>query len=224
VVPSCVDLERFRWTPKQAPARTHEVRLIYIGSIGYRYIFDRISRFVAAAGRELCQVRLRVLTRTKPSVVDAALCEGGVPEGTWSVASVPHASVPGELAGQDGGLFFLTQGLSEHGCSPTKIGEYWASGLPVVTTPNVSDTDEIIRRHGVGVIVREHSDTEYRRAARELRELLCDPGLPPRCRTAAENYYNLGDACERQVALYRSVLAETRQSRLKSPATIQGVL
>jgi len=182
------------------------LRLIYIGSIGYRYIFDRISQFVAAARRELSAVSFRVLTRTDPKIVGGMLQEAGVPSEAWSIASAPHAEVPGELRRQHAGLFFLTNGLSEHGCSPTKIGEYWASGLPVVTTPNVSDTDEIIRRHQVGVIVRDHSEMEYRRAARELFELLGDPGLSIRCRRAAEQYYSLDTAVERQIGLYRTVL------------------
>ena len=42
---------------------------------------------------------------------------------SWSIAAVPHEQVAGELARQDAGIFFLTHGLSEHGCSPTKIGE-----------------------------------------------------------------------------------------------------
>jgi glycosyltransferase involved in cell wall biosynthesis len=214
VVPSCVDLEQFRVEGTARSELSRELRLIYIGSIGQRYIFDRIARFVAAARRELGNVRLRVLTRTEPNVVDATLRDGGVPEGSWSVASAPHTSVPGELRAQHAGLFFLTQGLSEHGCSPTKIGEYWASGLPVITTPNVSDSDDIIRRHGVGVIVREHTDTEYRRAARELTELLKDPGVPQRCRHAAEHYYNLDHACDCQVELYRAILTGSRRRKL----------
>ncbi len=209
VVPSCVDLEQFCWETKPA-ARGDELRLAYIGSIGHRYIFDRIARFVGAACRELGRVRLRVLTRTAPAAVNAALRAADVPEGAWSVNSVAHAAVPAELARQDAGLFFLTQGLSEHGCSPTKIGEYWASGLPVVTTPNVSDTDDIIQRHGVGVIVRDHCESEYRRAARGLRSLLEAPDLPRRCRLVAERYYNLDEACERQVTLYRSLLSGHR--------------
>ena len=139
------------------------------------------------------------------------------------MASVPHSGMPAELTVQDAGLFFLAQGLSEHGCSPTKVGEYWASGLPVVTTPNVSDTDVIIRRHGVGVIVREHSDTEYRRAARELAELLDDPELPQRCRRAAEMYYNLDDACARQIELYHSVLAGSSGARCEPAFSEAGL-
>jgi hypothetical protein len=78
--------------------------------------------------------------------------------------------------------------------------------LPVVTTPNVSDTDEIILRERVGVVVRDHSEAEYRRAVAELRLLLADPDLSRRCRAAAEKHYALRPAVERQLGLYREIL------------------
>lgn len=222
VVPSCVDLEKFRWHTEQKIHWRDQLRLVYIGSIGYRYLFERIARFVAAAARELGPVRLRVLTGADPTVVDATLRQAGLPVGSWSVQAVPHSAVASELVTQDAGLFFLTQGLSEHGCSPTKIGEYWAMGLPVVTTPNVSDTDEIIRCHKVGVIVREHSETAYRRAAMELRSLLEDPDLARRCRDAAEIHYGLDDACEKQAALYGALLSGMHRSVPISLSAIRG--
>jgi glycosyltransferase involved in cell wall biosynthesis len=114
--------------------------------------------------------------------------------------------MPDELSAQDAGLFFLTRGISEHGCSPTKIGEYWAMGLPVITTPNVSDTDEIVRRDGVGVVVEGHDPEQYEQALSQLEGLLRQPGLSEKCRTAAEGHYSLRIACERQVALYRRLL------------------
>jgi hypothetical protein len=80
----------------------------------------------------------------------------------------------------------------------------------VVTTPNIGDTEEVIERQRVGVIVRAHSDDDYRRAARELRALLDDPELPRRCRHAAESHYALDPACERQMALYREILARAQ--------------
>jgi len=158
---------------------------------------------VATAARRGRGVRLRVLTPVNPAVVDGHLRAAGVPEGTWSIDRVPHARMPDELSAQDAGLFFLTRGISEHGCSPTKIGEYWAMGLPVITTPNVSDTDEIVRREGVGVVVEGHDPQQYERALDHLERLLEDADLSQRCRSAAELHYSLQVACERQASLYR---------------------
>jgi len=208
VVPSCVDLSLFRPEESKPRDRQKTMRFVYIGSVGGRYILDQAGRFVAAASREVGPVHLRVLTRHEPSLIASMLRQGGLRDDFWSVESVPYPAMPSKLADQDAGLFFLSQGLSEHGCSPTKIGEYWAMGLPVVTTPNVSDTDDIIRRERVGIIVAENSDDAFRRAARELKSLLEDSGLPARCRRAAEAHYALEPACERQVDLYHMLSAK----------------
>jgi glycosyltransferase involved in cell wall biosynthesis len=206
VVPSCVDLDHFKGTRCSKLARQNGLRLVYIGSVGGRYILDRIARFTAIASEMLGDVRLRVLTRAEPGLVASMLESGRLKRALWSLDCVSRERMPEELAGQDAGLFFLTRGLSEHGCSPTKIGEYWAMGLPVVTTPNVSDTDAIIRRDRVGVIVNGHSDTAYRDAVGELQLLLNDSLVANRCRRAAESHYGLAPACERQVNLYHQVI------------------
>jgi glycosyltransferase involved in cell wall biosynthesis len=218
VVPSCVNLARFRL---RAPERRNQragLQFIYIGSVGKRYILDRIGSFVTVAANETPQTRLRVLTQSEPEVVKRLLGAGGLSDELWSAGRIPHSEMPDELARYHAGLFFLQQGLSEHGCSPTKIGEYWAVGLPVITTPNVSDTDEIVRREGVGVIVTEHSEAAYSRAVSELNLLLADEELSLRCRRAAETHYALGPACERQMALYHELIYGDAQSSASAPA------
>jgi len=211
VVPSVVDLDLFPPGTPPSPS-TDTLRLVYVGSVGARYRLDAVARFVVAAGEFWPRIELRILSPADPRLVAEMVTRGGLAVDRWSLARVPHDQMPRELAGQDAGLFFLTQGSSEHGCSPTKIGEYWASGLPVVTTPNVSDTDAIVREERVGVVVEDQSPTGYRKAAEELRELLHDPGLRARCRRAAERHYALDTACDRQLALYRQVI-EARARR-----------
>jgi glycosyltransferase involved in cell wall biosynthesis len=207
VVPSAVDLERFRCAKPDRGIRSGGMRLVYTGSVGLRYRLDRAAHFAAVALQELGHASLRVLSHADRCVVEDILGASDLPQDSWSVDSVPHAAMPDELRRHDAGLFFLTEGLSEQGCSPTKIGEYWACGLPVVTTPNVSDTDKIVRREGVGVVVKEHSEAGYSEAVRTLAKLLEDPELAARCRQAAETHYALAPACERQMALYREILA-----------------
>jgi glycosyltransferase involved in cell wall biosynthesis len=210
VVPSCVNLDLFGENRLSMAARGEGLRLVYTGSIGGRYRFDRVARFAAVAARELGNAHLRVLSRARPGPVEALAQQAELAPEAWSLDEVAHAAMPLELATRHAGLFFLTQGRSEHGCSPTKVGEYWASGLPVVTTPHISDIDEIIARERVGVIVRTQSEEAYSQGVRELHALLNDPDLPARCRRAAESHYALAPACTRQMALYQRLRA-TRQ-------------
>ena len=212
VVPSCVDLDHFRCAPRKKRPSEDGLRFVYVGSVGLRYRLDWIGRFVAVALRNQKHAFLQVLTRSEPESVNSIMRESSLPDGAWSVDSAPHEEMPARLAGNDAGMVFLTRGISEHGCSPTKIGEYWATGLPVVTTANVSDTDEIVRRERVGVIVEEHSQDGYARALGELLSLLEDRDLPQRCRRAAQTHYALEPACDRQASLYYDLISKERRS------------
>jgi glycosyltransferase involved in cell wall biosynthesis len=204
VVPSCVDLDRF--VPPVVPAPGNELRLVYSGSVGGRYAFETVAAFAAEAIGLFGRGHLRVLTRADRALVEEILSRSGLARGTWSVEAVPYSAVPAELGRAHAGLLFLVPGGSEHAGSPTKVGEYWACGLPVVTSPNAGDTGEIIRCERVGVIAEGQGTSGHRAAAEELRELLRDPGLAERCRHAARTHYSLEEGCRRQMDLYRQLL------------------
>ena len=203
-VPSCVDLDRFRLN-QHKPCFDDGLRLVYIGSVGGRYILDKVGDFVRAVVERGEKVTLDVYNKVDQKRAEEMLRGSGLAEDSWRIDAVPYSDMPKTLTSYHAGLFFLAQGLSEHGCSPTKVGEYWAVGLPVVTTPNVSDTDDIISEMRVGVIVSEHTEKAYLRAFEELVDLLMDAELPLRCRKAAEKYYGLKPACKRQIELYSAL-------------------
>src|SRR5262249_12428090 len=153
----------FRFNSAESFRSEDTLRFVYVGSVGGRYMLDRIGRFVAIASREN-RVHLSVFTRTAREHVNSILRASGLSEWSWSVEIIPHSQVPARLAQHQVGIHFLNQGISEHGSSPTKIGEYWAMGLPVIATPNAGDLEAIIRSERVGVIVDEHTDAAYLRA------------------------------------------------------------
>jgi glycosyltransferase involved in cell wall biosynthesis len=206
LVPSCVDLDRFRWRGPRPWRTGEELRLAYVGSIGERYVFERVAELVARGLAQGLDIRLRVLTPAEPRHVDGILVRHGISSGRYTVARVPYAEMPIELANNHAGVMVLTQGLSEYGCSPTKVGEYWAVGLPVVITPNISDSDEIIARERVGVVISGERPACYERALNELVQLLQDEDLAHRCRAAAERHYALVSAADRQASLYRQLV------------------
>ncbi len=204
-VPSCVDLERFNLPERRINFTGNELKLVYIGSIGGRYILDKISKFIATIRNAGQNVTLQIYSKADKELVKRMMAEGGLETEFWSQNAVPYTEMPKTLANYHAGLFFLEKGISEHGCSPTKIGEYWAVGLPIITTSNVSDTDELISVYDSGVIIEQHTEEEYLRAYEELRILLKDKNLSDRCRKAAVHHYALEPACERQFSLYKSI-------------------
>jgi glycosyltransferase involved in cell wall biosynthesis len=198
VVPSSVDLVHFAVADRHGAGRS--LRLVYMGSVGGRYLVDRIGRFAAVA-----DARLEVLTPAQPALVRSELVGSGLRDDAWSSKFVPYEALPDELARYDAGLCFHTHTLSAAGGSSTKVGQYWATGLPVIATSGLGDVDDIVQQERVGVVVADHSDEAYRASLTELQALLQDPELPARCRAAAERHYGLDEACRRQLAVYEQL-------------------
>lgn len=211
VVPSCVDLDHFQSNPPIRYAPGDTLRLAYVGSVGGRYDLERVGRFVSLLAREV-RLHFRIVSRSERGLVASMLQTSGLREDAWSMTGISHREVPNELAGQHVGLHFLRHGIGDQGGSPTKIGEYWAAGIPVVVTRNAGDTEDIIRRERVGIIIEHHTDEAYQTAGRELRALLADGELANRCRRAAETHYALEPACARQFRLYADVTATTKST------------
>jgi glycosyltransferase involved in cell wall biosynthesis len=57
-------------------------------------------------------------------------------------------------------------------CTSIKDGEYWAMGLPVVITKDISDDSEIIATQNIGYVLNELTVKEYRNAVIKMDSLL----------------------------------------------------
>ena len=104
------------------------------------------------------------------------------------------------------GLSFVRPCPSKVSSSPTKIGEYLAAGLPVISTAGIGDVDELLTGSNVGVLVRSFTQESYTAAAQAATELSDDPETRDRCREVAREQLAL-DAVgvERYDRLYRAV-------------------
>ena len=57
-------------------------------------------------------------------------------------------------------------------CTPIKDGEYWAMGLPVVITPNISDDSDIISNFKAGVVWDYRKKEDYLKSVIDLEQIL----------------------------------------------------
>ena len=109
----------------------------------------------------------------------------------------------GRLAGADAGLVFARPAFARIGMSPTKLAEYLACGLPVVTTPGIGDAESVVLEDRIGVVVRSLDRAGYEGVCEALSTLLEEgETLRTRCRQSAVRRFGL----ERGLAGYREAL------------------
>jgi glycosyltransferase involved in cell wall biosynthesis len=193
-----VDLVRFREAESRRELLRRELELgsgtvlVYLGSLGSYYMPSELAAFVASAVQVSADTRFLALSRDDQELIRAELRRQGVPDSVFRIRAVAPSDVPAYLGAADIGLSFRRPSLATQACSPTKIGEYLAAGLPVVSNAGVGDTERVIRDGPVGIVLERLATPDYQRAFRDVRAWLAERSLlRDRCRATAARWFDL---------------------------------
>jgi glycosyltransferase involved in cell wall biosynthesis len=197
VIPCCVDLRANQEADEAKQPRAGAARgktIAYVGKLGGWYLTEAMVDFMQTAMQMAPELRCQVWTQSDPGPLRACLQARNL-NGRIQIGTLAPAELARELASVDAGLSFVKPCLSKRASSPTKIGEYLAAGLPVVSTAGIGDMDDLLLDPAasgpVGVLVEELSPEGYRRAVRGLLHLLDEPDIRRRCRAVAERRLDL---------------------------------
>ncbi|MEZ6050281.1 MAG: glycosyltransferase [Planctomycetaceae bacterium] len=199
VIPCCADLtppSEINHDKKALTDRSTSLTLVYAGKLDGWYLTDEMIEFFAYVASVNPQVRWSVWTQGDSQRLQAELSRRGLADRVTIGRTTPH-ELRKYLSSARAGLAFIRPCLSKKASSPTKVAEYLAAGLPVISTGGIGDLDAVLRGdfsedgQPVGVILRDHSLTAYAQTWEELCELLNDPDTPSRCRDVAQHLFDL---------------------------------
>lgn len=200
VIPTRVDLQLF---DSIGSTKEKEFTLVYQGSLGTRYLFKEMLEFHKALREQIRDAKFLVLTPMIDQITEEwrkKLRKQGV-----IFSSAAHADVPKYLRKSMLGICFVLPGFAAKGVSMTKIGEYLASGIPIVVNKGIGDydlDDSILKKYNIGVLVENFSNSEYRRAVQELISLLKDKKIQQTCRKAARREFSLEEGVKKYQQVY----------------------
>jgi glycosyltransferase involved in cell wall biosynthesis len=148
---------------------------ISVGKFGDIYYDREAFQVFAHFARRLPDFRLAVLTPMRHSSVRGLASRAGFPPDRLFVATVRHGEVARYLSAADVGFAMIRMAPSRRYCSPVKVGEYWACGLPIVITDGVGDDSAItVASDGGAVVTLAEEDLD--RGVERIRRLLAEPG------------------------------------------------
>lgn len=217
VIPCCTDLSLYpracEWfDPPTTPGS--RLQLVYAGSTVGLYQLDEMARFFVALKQMIPGSFFRVLTSGAAQTTMERLRDIGVPASAFSVGLAPAREVPALLSQSHVGISFRKPTASQIAASPTKIAEYLAAGLPVVSNAGIGDMDRILTEDRVGVVVENYSHDSFLAALVRLDSLLREPGLRARCQESARRRFGL-----REVGSVRYRRLYTRLESLVHPTS-----
>jgi len=134
--------------------------------------------------------------------VTAACDERGVPRNRVLFTSADREDVPAFLALADLSVVFIRADISKAGCSPTKLAELFACGVPVIANAGVGDLDRIIDPKTNGsVLIEDFSDASLSAAVGKILTM----GKPTRIRENSHEF-DLHAGVVKYAATYRQLL------------------
>jgi glycosyltransferase involved in cell wall biosynthesis len=134
---------------------------------------------------------LRILTKGSVAEAQSVLERAGLSAEDFWIGAAQPAAVPEYLRRARLGLSFRKATFAQIAASPTKIPEYLAAGVPVVSNAGIGDTDELLVRERVGVVLESFSADALEQAAKEALALAADPAVRERCVRVARAQFDL---------------------------------
>jgi glycosyltransferase involved in cell wall biosynthesis len=210
--PACVDLEQFkpdaavRDSIREELGYTAEnIVCLYAGKFGGIYLERETFDFLKVAYDHWGdKFRILLLTSQDKHYIKEKCDEAGLPFDIIRILFVAHPDVPRYMQAGDFAICPVKPVPTKKYCTPVKDGEYWAIGLPVVITANISDDSDIIRENGIGAVLNDLSAKSYTEAVMQTDHLLRKDKqeLRSRIRAIASQYRNYSIAEEIYIQLY----------------------
>ena len=205
VIPCCVDYSRLKSFGKQQKSPRFE--LIYAGTVTGLYLLEEMGRLFLALKKKQPDAFFRILTASPPEAVVRVFERLEIKSEDYSVAKTAPSEVLEYMQKAHLAVSFRKPTYAQIASSPTKIPEFLAAGLPVISNYGIGDTDKVLLENKVGVIVNEFSERNYNEALTEIDALFEAENLSEQCRLIAYKNFDLGSVGgERYRRLYRKLL------------------
>lgn len=208
-VPCSVDTNSFAFSTtarqrvrQQLGFTTTSIVGVYVGKFGgIYYDTEAFNVFRAAAKYFGTNFRLIILTPDASLEVRGKLRVAGLADEHVFITKAPHHEVSAYLSAADFAFATIKPAPCRLFCSAIKIGEYWASGLPVLLPPGIGDDSVITERDGGGAVFDLAQPDSLAVAFRQLEVILNQPDCRSQIRQLAVKYRSVERAREAYKAL-----------------------
>ncbi|WP_028970275.1 glycosyltransferase family 4 protein [Sphingomonas sp. URHD0057] len=212
VIPCCVEVDHFMLAgPESRGAARYALGiaddasvLAYLGSLGGNYMLGEILDFFRVYRTRHPGARFLFITRESPQAIEDRAANLGLDPRDLVIRAAQRDEVPRLLAAADLGIAFKQPSFSALGCSPTKLGEMLAVGLPIVANAGVGDVAQTLEQTRAGVVVGGFDEDKYRQALNEVERSSVQPDDR---RQAAIDCFDVKLGIGRYDAIYRRLLA-----------------
>jgi glycosyltransferase involved in cell wall biosynthesis len=208
-IPTCVDYTKFQMQRGVAP---HEFLcdgpiVAYVGSLNPAYEYREALQLVALILDRLPQAKFLALT-SQVDEMTAVANATAIPETRRLITCVPHERMHLWLPWIDFGLMLrVGHNQANRASMPTKLAEFFATGVTPIAYGANSDVTDWVTRAGSGLVLDDLAIDSLEQAAEWVESGVSDAGVLARARLVAEKHFSLDSGAERYDTLFQNILS-----------------
>jgi len=209
-IPTCVDYTKFTIDPGRAPHDflTDGSIVAYVGSLNPSYEYRKSLDLVASTLNRVPEAKFLALT-SQVSDMNALADEFAIPTSRRLITNVAHDQIHLWLPWIDFGLTLLVNpNEAKRGSMPTKLGEFFATGVAPIGHGANTEVTDWVNRAGSGIVLDDLSSDSLERAVDFIAGGVPEAQALLRARLAAEEHFSLNSGAARYDALFRDVLSD----------------
>lgn len=212
VIRTCTDVSLYQ--PRKdsdALSPRDSIAFVHLGGARRPYRPDLALRLVAQLLNAGIDCRIDFLNERDHAEIISVATTLGFPQDRMTILKLNQKEVPRALEGYDCGLVFLDSSPWRRVCSPTKIGEYFAAGLPVVSTEGIDVLEEFSANTSCVEIIEQEEllgGIGVETIAR-ITSFVRRPGVGIACQDLARRECSLDMAGRLYAELYAAIKART---------------
>jgi len=210
IIPTCTDIRKFPIKEKRFKSRDKNFyRFVFLGGARFPYRPDLALIFINKLLENNVNCKIDFINERDQDHIRKLCTELNFPFKNCDIFSLPQEEVSSHLVNYNSGLIFNTSGDWRKMSCPTKLGEYLAAGLHIVSLSGIEVINRLSKKEPNSFDILDEINFEKNLSEKKLNKILGkinDPYVSINSRKLAENYFDISIANKNYKNLYKNLL------------------
>lgn len=183
--------------------RVHDkIVWVYSGSLYKWQLFPKMIEYFSIVNSIFTNLYFLVICNEKADVAENLFVKWNIPKANYKVVSVHPSNVINYMIAGDIGLLLRNRSIINEVSDPLKFVEYLYTGLFVIISQGIGDTEELVGRYNLGVVLESNEKSEFIDKYKLLNEKLKDKD-PMKIISSVSRVYDFKASCNQYKNMYQ---------------------
>lgn len=204
VIRTCTDVNRYTKRKNSHQKDNKSLSFVFLGGAKFPYRPDLALMLIEKLLEYGLDCNIDFINEGDRGIIEKAIDFTSIPKEKVRILSCEHSEIPDILAKYDCGLVMVETSYWRRVCSPTKTGEYLASGLPVISLDGIDALDALSKRTDcVATVSHDELQGHFQDVrVEQIVSFIRSTGVAHKCQILAKAEFDLKIAENLFVELY----------------------